>query len=201
MMFQISKNHKIMTIRTTLIAALVSVCCSTFAQNANPMQLRNQFQREIQSPDATWMSYYNLAYADLMMILGGAPENTVQPLLDEAEKMISKLGNDKTADASEVAALKALRYLAMMSVNPQVYGPKHSGDLGNACATALALNPDNPRAIIIQAMFQANMASFMNTQYDPSKDFARAAELLGRQDKDAPGPKWGMEFIQAVSNR
>lgn len=59
MMFQISKNHKIMTIRTTLIAALVSVCCSTFAQNANPMQLRNQFQREIQSQDATWMSYCN----------------------------------------------------------------------------------------------------------------------------------------------
>ncbi|MBR4409630.1 MAG: hypothetical protein IKT11_07925, partial [Bacteroidales bacterium] len=94
-----------MTIRTTLVAALVSICCSTFAQNASPMQLRNQFQREIQAPDATWMSYYNLAYADLMMILGGAPENTVQPLLDESEKMISKLGNDKTADASEVAAL------------------------------------------------------------------------------------------------
>lgn len=179
------------TITFIFVVMLATVC---FAQN-NLQETRNRLQRELQTPEATWMTVYNLAYTDILMTFGLKEEATKLRLLDEAEGYLGKLETMKDADRSETEALKAFRYLSLMNMDPQVNGPKYSGSILTNLGKALKLNPDNPRAILLSAMFHNNMAVFMNTKYeDYAKEITRAKELLLQQDSTKLSPVWGMSL-------
>lgn len=97
------------------------------------------------------------------------------------------------ADLSEAEALKAFRYLSLMNQNPSVNGPKYGGNIMVALEKAKKRNPDNPRAIILSAVYHKNMAAFMNQKYEEyDKEVAHAKELLLKQDSMKCAPVWGM---------
>lgn len=175
-----------------IVALIVSVSC--FAQT-NPMETRNQLQRELQSSEANWMTHYNLAYVDIAMTFGMKDDALKNRLLEEADKTLSTLGGMKEADLSEIEALKAFRYLALMSMNPAVNGPKYGAAITVALDKSLKQNSDNPRAVILSAMYQKNMAAFMNKEYENyNLDMQRARTLLEGQDSTRLAPTWGINL-------
>lgn len=180
--------------RTITLTILFMMTVACYSQN-NLMETRNRLQRELQTAEATWMTVYNLAYTDILMTFGIKDDILKSRLLDEAEGYLSKLDAMAEADLSEVEALKAFRYLSLMNQNPSVNGPKYGGNIMVALEKAKKLNPDNPRAIILSAMYHKNMAAFMNQKYEEyDKEIAHAKELLQKQDTTGPAPVWGMEL-------
>lgn len=183
--------------KTLKFIAIIALAAMSFRAGAQDglMSCRNRLYREARAEGASWMSRYSLAYFDILILFNNPDERTVPALLEESEKIIAALSEEKEADRSEVEALKGLRYLALMKINPQQNGPRYSGALCEACAKSSALNPDNPRAIIVNAIYKKYMSAFMHQEYDPSEDFARAEKLLDRQENSSDAPSWGREFI------
>lgn len=177
---------------TFIFALMLATVC--FAQN-NLMETRNRLQRELQTTEATWMTTYNLAYIDILMTFGLKDNDMKFRLLDEAEGYLSKLSLLKDADQSEVEALKVFRYLSLMNITPSVNGPKYGGNVMASLGKALKQNPNNPRAIILSAMYQSNLAAFMNKKYEEyDVEIARAKALLQQQDSTRSAPLWGMNL-------
>lgn len=179
---------------TFLWMCLLAVACC--AQN-NLMETRNRLQRECQTPEATWMTVYNLACTDILMTFGLKDEKLQSQLLDEAEKYTSALEDREEADKSEVEALKAFRYLALMNMNPAVNGPRYAGSVQVALEKSQKLNPDNPRAVILSAIYRQKMSAFLHQEYrEYESEMARARGLLERQDSTRLAPVWGMDLCR-----
>lgn len=84
-------------------------------------------------------------------------------------------------------------YLSLMNQNPSVNGHKYGGNIMVALEKAKKRDPDNPRAIILSAVYHKNMAAFMNQKYEEyDKEVAHAKELLLKQDSMKCAPVWGM---------
>lgn len=141
------------------------------------------------------MIAYDLAYTDILMTFVLKDEAMKSRLLDEAGGYLSKLEDMEGSDVSEVEALKAFRFLSLMNFNPSVNGPKYAGSISVALEKAKRQHPDNPRALILSAMYQKNMAAFMNRKYEEyDREMARAKELLQKQDSTKLAPVWGMDL-------
>ncbi len=179
----------------TIIFIIVFIVTTTCYSQNNLMETRNRLQRELQTTEATWMTAYNLAYTDILMTFALKDDTMKSRLLDEAEGCLSKLENTKEADGSEIEALKAFRYLSLMNMNPSVNGPKYGANITIALEKARKQNPDNPRAIILWAMYHKNMAAFMGKKYENyEQEIGHAKELLQKQDSTKLVPVWGMNL-------
>lgn len=180
--------------RTIILIVALMTSVYGLAQT-NPMETRNRLQRELQSPESNWMTRYNLAYIDIAITFGSKEEVLKNRLLEEAGNYLLALETLKEADPSEIEALKAFRFLALMNMNPAVNGPKYGASITAALAKSLKQNPDNPRAVIISALYQKNMAAFMNKEYaNYQQEIERAKALLQRQDSTRLAPVWGVNL-------
>lgn len=179
---------------TFIFVFMVTLACQA---QTNLMKTRNSLQREWQTPQATWMTAYNLAYTDILMTFVLKDDALKSRLLDEAEAYLARLQPMKESDPSEVEALKAFRYLSLMNMNPSVNGPKYAATITAALEKARKLNPHNPRAVILSAMYRKNLAAFMGREYgEYDKEIRCAKELLSVQDSTQLLPVWGMELCQ-----
>jgi hypothetical protein len=161
-------------------------------------EARNLFQRIHTVYPDDWASCYYQAYINLtLFFLNNAPD-AKQKLIEEAEANINKLKRMKNVSKearSEISALNGYYYYALMSVNPQVNGPKYTSNVISSYAEARKLNPQNPRAILLNAYFQRSLSSFMGSAYaDFDSDKAKAKELHEQEDKAQVMPHWWVEI-------
>jgi hypothetical protein len=160
-------------------------------------EARNLFQRIHTVYPDDWTSCYYQAYINLTLSFR-TNGDAKQKLIEEAEADIDKLKRMKNVSKearSEISTLNGYYYYALMSVDPQTNGPKYTSNVISSYAEALALNPQNPRAILLNAYFQRNLSSFMGRTYtDFESDKAKAKELYEQEDKTSVMPHWWVEI-------
>lgn len=161
-------------------------------------ETRNLFQRINTIYPSDWLSGYYLAYTNITLFFRSDDADARTKLIDEAGATINNLkrikGLSKEA-RSEISTLNGYYYYALMSVDPQANGPKYSSNVIASYAEALKLNPENPRAILLNAYFQRNLSSFMGGTYATfDSDKAKAKELHGKEAKDSVLPHWWVEI-------
>lgn len=167
-------------------------------QASNPAewkQGRSAFERLTMVDATAWLPMYYLAYTDIQLSFMSSDPKEKMQYIDEAQTCLEKLQKMKVQDPkdrSEISTLKGYWYYAQMAMNPAVNGPRYSGAIINCYQEALKLNPNNPRAIFLNASFQENMAQFMNGHY-PSleEDMKRADVLFSQEPTDTVAPHWG----------
>jgi hypothetical protein len=178
---------------TAAVASLDSVCSAADWQEA-----RNRFQRIHTVYPADWVSCYYLAYTGISLFFAEGDAGAKQKLIEEAGATIDKLKRMKNLSEqirSEICTLNGYYYYALMSVDPQVNGPRYTGRVVSLYAEALRLHPQNPRAILLNAYFQRNLSSFMGGAYASfESDKARAKELHEQEDKTSVAPRWWVEI-------
>jgi len=161
-------------------------------------EVRNLFQRISLSNPSDWISPYYLAYTDINLFFRSNDGQLKNQFLEEAGEYLDKLKRMKGLSKdirSEINTLQGYWYYAQMSVNPQVNGPKYSGNVISLYSEALKLNPGNPRAIILNAYFQQSLSSFTGGNYSSlSSDIERAKSLHEKEDKNTAFPHWLIEF-------
>jgi hypothetical protein len=97
----------------------------------------------------------------------------------------------------EVYCAESLAYTAKMSVNPTLRWLIYEGKIKNALRLAKKLNPNNPRAYILEANIQQKLPFIFGGGCKAVKPLMQKAELcFNNQTKtNSIEPSWGMQSL------
>ncbi len=167
------------------------------------IQVRNQLERVSINHPQEWLADYYLAYTDVQLSFRLPLKEEKMRYLNDAQNYLKKLSDRAGADLSEVYTLKGYRLYALIASDPQTNGPRYYGEITADYAKAIELNPNNPRAIILSALFKNDMAKFMNQHYENfHKEVEKATTLFAGESTATIIPTWGKEWIDwALSKR
>lgn len=161
-------------------------------------QVRNRFERLRMVDAEAWLPCYYQAYTDIVLSFREETPERKLSYLEEARTCLDRLKRMKLMDMSarsEISTLSGYWYFAQMALNPAVNGPKYVGVITACYQEALKMNPENPRAIFLNAYFQKSMATFMNQTYASfEEDMQKARTLLNTQSQQTLYPHWGITF-------
>jgi len=165
------------------------------------MQVRSKLERFSMAKPDVWLANYYLAYVDVQLSFQLPSKDEKAQYLREAEDYLNKLPELKGAELSEVYTLKGLRLYGLIASDPQTNGPRYSGEIMANYEKALALNPNNPRAMILRALFKNNMAQFMHqANPDFQQEVDKAAAAFETENTTAANPAWGRAWVQMARN-
>lgn len=160
-------------------------------------QVRAQFERLSSVDASSWLPTYYLAFTDIELFFRTSGGEERAGYLEEAAACLDRLKEMKVkdpAERSEIATLRGYEYYARVAADPAQNGPKYAALILSSFGEALRLNPDNPRALLLNASFQKHMAAAMRQTYEPYNDErSRAAALLERPVSPAEFPHWGKQ--------
>lgn len=158
-------------------------------------QCRNQFERLAVMEADNWLPAYYMIYTDIKLSFWSENGTEKERYLEEAKNYLEKIKKMKLTDnkiRSEINTIRGYIYYALMALNPSVNGPRYTGLVIDCYSDALKLNPENPRAILLNAYFQKSLAAFMNSNYNTFEDdLKKAYILLEKEDKHNAFPHWG----------
>jgi len=123
-------------------------------------------------------------------------------ILERAGKNLDH-ARELAPDESEVEVLKAFYYIGLISIDPDSRGPVYYQDAMDGIQKGLELNPENPRAHYMNAMWMLNTPDFMGGGPEAAKPlFLEAREKFENFKNDDPfWPSWGEEQNQAELDR
>jgi hypothetical protein len=204
----------------TLIIAVVLVSLVSKAQNPEYVQkmgqtlgeftncktvedfqaLGNKFEMIANAEKGEWLPlYYQAECFILMSFVEQSDAEKKDSYLDVAEKSIVKLVEMAPGEA-EVFVLQAFYFTGRLVVNPMERGQKFGQLSGQATGKALAIDPNNPRAKMMQLQMNIGSAPFMGL--DPKSFCPDAKELLAKWDEFKPKspihPNWGKDQVEGI---
>ncbi len=161
--------------------------------------LGNKFEMIAAKEKSEWLPLYYHANCYIIMSFMEQDATKKDAYLDVAEKSITPM-LEMVPEESEAYVLKAFYLVARLVVNPMERGQEYSGLSGQATAKALALDPTNPRAQLMQVQMEIGSAQFMGQ--DPKSFCPKAKEILANWDNFKPKstihPNWGKDQAEGV---
>ncbi|TVQ18265.1 MAG: hypothetical protein EA361_01590 [Bacteroidetes bacterium] len=158
----------------------------------------NMLERiSLAAPD-TWQTHYHYAYGNIMLSFRESDAGVKDQLLDKAEAAIEK-GQQAGGDPSELLTLQAFVYQARISVDGS-RAMQYSGKARNTLGKALAINPENPRALFLngQNIFHTP-AAFGGGSKNALPYFEKSVtHFQANQPSTAIDPSWGEQAAQAM---
>jgi hypothetical protein len=171
-------------------------------QGKTPDELQpaiNTLERVGGAEKTKWEPFYYAAFGYIMMAtkeVDLAKKDRDLDLamvdLDQAKLLVPK--------ESEVVALEGFIHMIRLSVDPGTRGQQYSGLAMQAFAKAVALDPENPRALALMSQMQFGTAKFFNSSTDEACTTAqKAIEKFEVADQVNPlAPQWGKEMAMRL---
>lgn len=119
----------------------------------------NSFERIAQVADSEWIPLYYEAYCYVIMSFMHEEAQQRDEYLKIANTAIEKM-EEISPNNSEIWALKGYMYTATLVVDPMSRGQEYSIKSQQALAKALAINPNNPRALYLKLSNDVGTAEF-----------------------------------------
>lgn len=173
--------------------------CSTVDDFQN---LANKFRVIANVEKEEWLPlYYEAQCYVLISFMGDLSAEEKDGFLDKASSLIEGMA-ELAPNEAEVQVIKALYYTGSLVVNPPQRAMSTSPLIHAAIAKALALEPNNPRAIFLRISNEMGTASYFGDDVSPY--CAQASELLQNWDayelKSPIHPSWGKEDVIGIVN-
>ncbi|MEI8114126.1 MAG: hypothetical protein WCI54_10870 [Bacteroidia bacterium] len=173
---------------------------STCKDVADFQALGNKFQVIANAEPGEWLPlYYHAECYILMSFVEPSDAVKKDSYLDEAQKSVEKLLTMVPGEA-EIYTLQAFYFTGRLVVNPMERGQEFGQLTGQATGKALAIDPTNPRAKMMQLQMNIGSAPFMGV--DPKSFCPQAKELLANWDnfkpKSAIHPNWGKDQVEGI---
>ncbi len=174
------------------------------AETSSELQnVANGFNRISEMNEGEWLPDY---YAALALINAGFKSKEGIKVKDayyyEAKKHIEKAIKAE-GENSELIALKGYALMAELTADPAGRGQHMSGQVMNAFGTAISMDPNNPRAMILMAQMELGMARFFGQGPEKACKMAQNAmqlfliEEAGTVD-NALLPRWGKKNAETM---
>lgn len=164
--------------------------------------LVNTFERIGESEKNKWEPFYYAGYGYLMMAIREKEVTKKDALLDLSLKAIEK-GKSIMPAESELISLEGFNHMIRVSVDPASRGQMYSGLSMQAFNKALAINPDNPRALALLAQMQYGTAKFFGASTaEACATNNKALEKFESSNTDNPvAPKWGKQMAEGFKSQ
>jgi hypothetical protein len=159
----------------------------------------NTLERIGAAEKTKWEPFYYASFGYIMMSNKATENEKKDAFLDLAvtslEKAKAILPND-----SELISMEGFIQMLRIGIDPPARGPKFSGMAMQSFGKAMALNPENPRAIALMAQMQFGTAKFFGSSTADACGLAsKAAEKFTTYKSDNPlAPQWGNEMNEGL---
>lgn len=162
-------------------------------------QAANAFERIASAEKTKWEPYYYAAFAYVMMSNYDTDANKRDQFLDMATTSITK-AKDLVPNESEVIAMEGFIYMMRLTIDPGTRGPRYAGLSMQTFEKALAVNPDNPRALALKAQMEYGSAKFFGSSTEPACNTNKLA--ITKFDTFKPAnvlsPQWGKKMTEVM---
>jgi hypothetical protein len=144
-----------------------------------------------------WLPYYYASLGYIQTSHATEDGEEKDAYLDKAQLSIdqsAKLspGND------EIVTLQGYIYMMKVVIDPMTRGPEYGGKAMQEFGTAIGMNENNPRALLLYGRMQMGSDQFMGNDISEScKIINKANQMLVQQISDKSlMPKWGKEMAE-----
>ena len=156
-------------------------------------QLYLQFEQLYSVDKTNWLIPYYAGMTKALMCLLKMGERDA--LANDALLWITRAKSIVVND--EIYCAESLAYTAKLSVNPPLRWFTYEGKIKNALSMAKKLNPNNPRAYILEANIQHKLPYLFGGGCKSAKPLIQKAEwCLNNQTKvNSIEPSWGIQSL------
>ena len=162
-------------------------------KNLNYQELYVQFEQLYAVNKTNWLIPYYAGMTKSIMCLLKIGDKDAQ-----ANDALLWVGRAKSIMANEeVYCAESLAYTAKMSVNPTLRWLTYEGKIKKALSIARKLNPNNPRAYVLEANIQQKLPFIFGGGCKSVKPLIQKAELcFNAQAKSiSVEPSWGFQSL------
>lgn len=170
------------------------------AQTIEELQATTNALERIASVEKTkWEPYYYASFGYVMMATREKDAKKKDAYLDLAFTAVNK-AKEIAPTESEVITLEGFNYMIRLTVDPASRGQQYSGLSMASFGKALALNPENPRALSCMAQMQYGTAQFFGSPTtEACATLAKSLESFSTFKSDNPlAPVWGKEMAEGM---
>ncbi|MBT1695776.1 hypothetical protein KK083_02730 [Fulvivirgaceae bacterium PWU4] len=162
-------------------------------------QAVNAFDRIALAEKTKWEPHYYSAFGCIMMAAQEKDAAKKDAYLDQAVTAIGK-AKAIAAQESEVIALEGFAHMIRVTVDPASRGAQLSPLAMQAFGKASALNPENPRALVLSAQMQFGTAQFFGSSTtEACAVVTRSLEKFNTYKSDNPlAPQWGRSMAEKL---
>ena len=163
------------------------------------IQAVNMFNRVGTTEKNKWEPFYYEAFGYIMLANREQDAVKKDAFLDQAKIAMGRAGEIK-ANESEIVALEGFISMIRVSVDPLTRGQQYSGLAMQSFDKAVALNPENPRALALLARMQFGMAQFFNSSTTEACSNARKAleKFTTFKPESTVAPVWGKGVAESI---
>ncbi len=162
----------------------------------------NAFERIGEAEKSKWEPFYYASFGYVMMATREKEAQKKDAYLDLAIKAIEK-ANTINPGESEIVALEGFVHMIRVTVNPASRGQQYSGMAMQSFGKAVAINPDNPRALSLMAQMQYGTAQFFGSPTtEACSTLQKALEKFDNYSSENPlAPQWGRNMAEGMKEK
>jgi hypothetical protein len=160
------------------------------------------FERIASAEKNSWLPNYYVALVNTTSAFKTRDKEAVSNLLAKAQAALD-IETIKKPDNVELLVLQAMVHTAWIVADPMTNGQQLSGKVIELYNKALAIDPQNPRAVFGKAEFEIGGAKYFGKDTKPMcAAIDRAVGLFATFKPETPfSPKWGLErALEAQKN-
>jgi hypothetical protein len=159
----------------------------------------NALERIATAEKTRWEPYYYTSFGYVMMMNYENDKLQKDRYLDLASKALAH-ASALVPQESEVVALEGFILMMRVSIDPASRGQQYAGQATQTLARAVALNPENPRALALLAQMQYGMAQFFGSSTAEACANARSAteKFATFQPANPLAPQWGRSLAEKL---
>ena len=160
----------------------------------------NNFDRIAQMEKDKWEPHYYGAYAYILMTSQTDDGQQKDKYLDQALDRVKK-GLTINESEDELIALEGYIHMMRVTIDPMSRGQQYSGLSMQAFNKALAIDPDNPRAMYLMGRMEMGTARFFGSDMTPACEKVKSSIQLFENEKpeSVTAPTWGLEQARKVA--
>lgn len=170
------------------------------AQDINELQnVVNTFERIGEAEKTKWEPFYYASFGYVMMANNEKEPAKKDTYLDLALKGIEK-AKELNPGESEIVALEGFVHMIRVTVDPASRGQQFSSLAFQTFGKAVAMNPENPRALSLLAQMQYGTAQFFGSPTtEACGTLTKALEKFDTFKSDnVLAPQWGKRMAEGL---
>lgn len=159
----------------------------------------NAFERIGAAEKTKWEPYYYASWGYIMIANRETEGAKKDAALDQAQTALKK-AQDIVPAESEVVALQGFIHMIRVTVDPATRGQQYSALAYQSLNKAVAINPENPRALALLAQMQFGTAQFFGSPTTEACATAeKALEKFNVTAEPKPlAPMWGKSMAEGL---
>lgn len=162
----------------------------------------NALERIGAAEKTKWEPFYYASFGYIMMSNQEKDNAKKDAYLDQAVTALNK-GKAIVPNESEIIALEGFIYMMRIQADPAARGPQYTPMAMQAFNKAIAVNPENPRALALLAQMQFGMAQFFGSSTaEACTTNTKAMEKFASfQSENLLAPRWGQQMVEGMKGQ